>query len=191
MVATWSERDLVAACQTGDRDAFRSLFETYKDRVYSIALRFAGEPATAMDITQDTFVKLFSRIGDFRGESSFESWLYRMVVNCCLDHKRKLRRLVPLMEEAAGRLFSTKNELTDELVRNEIQIKVRKAVEELPEDLRLAVVLRYTEGLSYNEMAEVFGCPPGTVASRLNRAHRDLARKLERRGIAIEWRGGV
>jgi RNA polymerase sigma-70 factor (ECF subfamily) len=189
MVATWSERDLVAACQTGDRDAFRSLFETYKDRVYSIALRFSGEPATAMDIAQDTFVKLFSRIGDFRGESSFESWLYRMVVNCCLDHRRKLRRLVPLVEEAAGRLFST-NSLADDLARSDMQARVRKAVEELPEDLRLAVVLRYTEGLSYNEMAEVFGCPAGTVASRLNRAHRDLARKLERRGVAGEWRGG-
>jgi RNA polymerase sigma-70 factor (ECF subfamily) len=180
MVATWSERDLVAACQTGDREAFRLLFETYQHRVYSIALRYAGDPSTAADITQDTFVKLFSRIGDFRGDSSFESWLYRMVVNCCLDHKRRLRRLAPLVEEAAAKLFRSKDDLSDELAREQMLERVRQAVAALPEELRLAVVLRYTEGLSYNEIAEVFGCPAGTVASRLNRAHRDLARKLKR-----------
>jgi RNA polymerase sigma-70 factor (ECF subfamily) len=163
MVATWSEQDLVEACRSGDREAFRCLFEAYKDRVYSIALRFAGDPSTAMDIAQDTFVKLF-----------------RIVVNCCLDHKRKLRRLVPLAEEAAGRLFSKGSDPVEHIERNQRHEALRRAVNELDPDLRLAVVLRYTEGLSYNEMAEVFGCPAGTVASRLNRAHRELARKLTR-----------
>jgi RNA polymerase sigma-70 factor (ECF subfamily) len=180
MVATWSEQDLVEACRSGDREAFRCLFEAYKDRVYSIALRFAGDPSTAMDIAQDTFVKLFRRIGDFRSEAGFESWLYRIVVNCCLDHKRKLRRLVPLAEEAAGRLFSKGSDPVEHIERNQRHEALRRAVNELDPDLRLAVVLRYTEGLSYNEMAEVFGCPAGTVASRLNRAHRELARKLTR-----------
>ena len=180
MVATSSDNDLLAACRAGDREAFRCLFEIHKDRVYSIALRYAGDPSTAMDISQDTFVKLFSRIGGFRGESSFESWLYRMVVNVCLDHKRKLRRLVPLVEESVNRMLDGTADPVEEMVRSQRQAAVRRAVEELPPELRLAVVLRYTEGLSYDEIAEVFGCPAGTVASRLNRAHRDLARKLSR-----------
>ena len=177
MVATGSDRELLEASRAGDRDAFRDLFETHKDRVYSIALRFSGQPATAMDITQDTFVKLFSRIGEFRGESSFESWLYRVVVNSCMDHRRKFARLVPLLDTMVCR---ARGDITDQLVRDQLNGRVRKAISELAPELRIAVVLRYTEGLSYEEIAEATGCPAGTVASRLNRAHRDLARKLGR-----------
>jgi RNA polymerase sigma-70 factor (ECF subfamily) len=183
MVVTWSEPDLVEACRAGDREAFRELFETHKDRVYSIALRFSGDPASASDITQDTFVKLFSRIGEFRGDSSFESWLYRVVVNACMDHRRRGKRWAPLLEQVAGRWCGPPDPLDEQLARNQTRDRVRKAVSTLAPDLRLIVVLRYTEGLSYNEIAEAFGCPPGTVASRLNRAHRDLARKLTRMGI--------
>ena len=81
MVLEGSDRELVAACQRGERDAFRALFETYKDKIYSIALRFSGDRAIAMDIAQDTFLKLFSSIRDFRGDASFETWVYRLVVN--------------------------------------------------------------------------------------------------------------
>ena len=73
MVLEGSERELVEACQRGERDAFRALFESYKGKVYSVALRFAGEEATAMDIAQDTFLKLFSRLRDFRGDATFET----------------------------------------------------------------------------------------------------------------------
>src|ERR1700730_14496970 len=90
---------LISPCRPGTTEAFRALCELNQDKVYSIALRYAGNPAAAMDITQDVFVKLFSRIGDFRGDSSFETWLYRLVVNSCLDQRRKLRRLVPLLGE--------------------------------------------------------------------------------------------
>jgi RNA polymerase sigma-70 factor (ECF subfamily) len=180
MVATWSDRELMEGCRAGDREAFRELFETHKDRVYSIALRYSGDAAAAMDITQDTFVKLFSRITDFRGESSFESWLYRVVVNCCLDDRRRRRRWVPLIEGMAARWLAPGNTLDEEVARGQTRDRVRSAVASLAPELRIAVVLRYTEGLSYDEIAEVFGCPAGTVASRLNRAHRVLARKLAR-----------
>ena len=76
------------------------LFETHKDRVYSIALRYSGDSAAAMDIAQDTFLKLLSSIRQFRGDASFESWLYRLVVNTCLDHHRKRRRFLPLLDDA-------------------------------------------------------------------------------------------
>jgi RNA polymerase sigma-70 factor (ECF subfamily) len=177
MVLEGSNRELVAGCQRGEREAFRALFETYKDQVYSIALRFSGDPATAMDIAQDTFVKLFSRIGDFRGDSSFETWMYRMVVNSCLDHRRRSWRLLPLIDEVAGRLRESRDCLA-ELMRSEMGERVQTAVERLSPDLRMVVVLRYTEGLAYEEIAEVLGCSAGTVASRLNRAHKALERRL-------------
>src|SRR5258708_670920 len=96
---------LIERCREGDAEAFRLLFEAYKDRVYSIALRYSGEPAAAMDIAQDCFLKLFGRIGEFRGEAQFETWLYRLVVNCSIDQKRKLRRWVPLPDAVPHRLF--------------------------------------------------------------------------------------
>jgi RNA polymerase sigma-70 factor (ECF subfamily) len=177
MVLEGSDRELVAACQRGEREAFRGLFEMYKDKVYSVALRFSADPAVAMDIAQDTFVKLFSRIGDFRGDSSFETWIYRMVVNSCLDHRRRSWRLLPLIDEVAGRLRESRDCLS-ELLRSEMGERVQTAVERLSPDLRMVVVLRYTEGLSYEEIAEVLGCSSGTVASRLNRAHKALERRL-------------
>jgi RNA polymerase sigma-70 factor (ECF subfamily) len=186
MVAAESGRGVVEACQRGSRRAFHALFVAHKERVYSIALRFSGNEATAMDITQDIFVKLFSRIAEFRGEASFESWLYRLVVNSCMDHRRRTCRLVPLLEEMRQRLFVSKENLAEELERSETSRRVQAAVAKLPPDLRMAIVLRYTEGLSYEEMAEVFGISKGTVASRLNRAHKDLARRLSRRNGWLE-----
>ncbi len=177
MVLEGSERELVAACQRGERDAFRELFETYRDKVYSIALRYSGDSAVAMDIAQDTFLKLFSSIRNFRGDSSFETWVYRMVVNSCLDHKRKHGRLIPIAEELIGSLRSSGDSLAA-MLESEMSDRIRTAVDRLTPDLRIAIVLRYTEGLSYAEIAEVLACSPGTVASRLNRAHKELERRL-------------
>ena len=186
MVLEGSEREVITACQRGDRDAFRALFETYKDKVYSIALRFSGDPSQAMDIAQDTFVKLFSSIRDFRGDASFDTWIYRLVVNSCLDQRRRAWRLIPLAGEVLSTLRSSGDSLCD-VLREEMTGRVRSAVEKLPPDLRIAIVLRYTEGLSYEQMAEALGCAPGTVASRLNRAHKVLERRLA--PLAKEKRG--
>ena len=177
IVLEGSDRELIDACRRGEREAFRTLFETYKDKVYSIALRYSGDPAVAMDIAQDTFLKLFSSIRDFRGDASFETWVYRLVVNSCFDHKRKSWRLIPLADEFLSTLRASADSLA-EVLRAELQTRVRSAVDRLAPDLRMAIVLRYTEGLSYDEMAEVLGCSPGTVASRLNRAHKTLERWL-------------
>ncbi len=187
MVLEGSDRELVAGCQRGDREAFRELFEAYKNRVFSIAYRFSGDPAAAMDIAQDTFLKLFSRIRDFRGESGLETWIYRMVVNSCMDHRRRSWRLMPLAGEVAAGLRHSGDCLA-ELMRSEMGARVHSAVERLSPDLRIVVVLRYTEGLSYEEIAEVLGCSPGTVASRLNRAHKALERRLSH--LVKDKRGG-
>src|SRR5579864_5411757 len=97
MVLDANDREVIEACQRGDYDAFRLLFEAHQDRVFSIALRYTGDRAAAMDIAQETFLKLLSSIGEFRAEASFESWLYRIVVNRCLDHRRRGRRWMPFL----------------------------------------------------------------------------------------------
>jgi RNA polymerase sigma-70 factor (ECF subfamily) len=182
MVQGVNHQDVVEACQSGDDDAFRVLFETHKDRVYSIALRYAGDSAAAMDIAQDTFVKLLAGIRQFRGEASFESWLYRMVVNSCLDYHRKRRRLLPLLEDGLDQALEVfrgpRDSALHDLLREEQQQRVQQVVAQLPEEQRIVVVLRYTEGRSYEEIAELLGCRRGTVASRLNRAHKALERRL-------------
>src|ERR1700704_1888645 len=104
MVLESSDRELIEACRRGERDAFRTLFEAYKDKVYSIALRFSGDEALAMDIAQDTFLKLFSCMAEFRGDASFSTWVYRLVVNSCLDHKRRSWRTIPIAGEVLAML---------------------------------------------------------------------------------------
>ena len=177
MVLERSESELLAACRRGDRDGFRELFELYKDKVYSIALRFSGQPAEAMDIAQDTFLKLFSSLADFRGDARLETWIYRLVVNRCLDQRRRSRRWLPLSDAFRSTLRAAGDSLAHVLQR-EREGCVQDAIERLAPDLRIAVVLRYTEGMSYDEIAEVLGCKSGTVASRLHRAHKLLERSL-------------
>jgi RNA polymerase sigma-70 factor (ECF subfamily) len=186
MVLDGNDREVIEACQRGEWDAFRVLFEAHKDRVYSIALRYCGTEAEAMDIAQDTFVKLLSSIGDFRGESSFESWLYRIVVNRCLDQQRMGRRQIPFLEGLLDLVSAPAESALQELLRAEMEKDVQRIVGTLPPEQRIVIVLRYTEGLAYEEIAEILGCSAGTVASRLNRAHRLLERKLSH----LRVRGG-
>src|SRR5215210_5214098 len=101
---------VIEACRSGDREAFRQLFETYKDRVYSVALYFfGGDEATASDVTQQVFLKLFSKIGQFHGDAEFTTWLYRLTTNACIDEQRRRRRFlqfgddVTLPERGPGR----------------------------------------------------------------------------------------
>lgn len=178
MVIEGNDRELIEACQRGEDDAFALLFEAHRDRVYSIALRFSGERGAALDIAQDTFLKLMSCIQDFRGEASFESWLYKLVVNRCLDHQRRSHRLFAAARDLLDSLYPPRETVLHELLRAEMQTRIQRVVGSLPPDQRIVVVLRYTEGLSYEEIAEILGCAPGTVASRLNRAHKVLERRL-------------
>src|ERR1035438_9769569 len=144
MVLEGSDRQLVAACQRGERDGFRALFGAHKDQVYSIALRFSCDPAAAMDSAQDTFLKLFSSIRDFRGDAAFETWVYRLVVNSCLDHKRRSWRLIPIADELLAVLQAPGDSL-GEILRCEVRDRVQSAIERLSPDLRMVIVLRYTE----------------------------------------------
>ncbi len=178
MVLEERGNELVESCQRGEPEAFRELFERYKDKVYSVALRYAGDAAIAQDITQETFLKLYSTIGSFRGESTFESWLYRLVVNCCFDHKRKARRVVPIMNELLSVLRAPDPSILDEVLRSEMSEQVQSVVGSLAPAQRMVIVLRYTQGLSYDEIAGILGCSSGTIGSRLNRVHKVIARRL-------------
>lgn len=186
MVLDANDQEVIEACQRGDYDAFRLLFEAHKDRVYSIALRYCGDEAAAMDIAQETFLKLMSSIHDFRGHASLDSWLYRIVVNRCLDHQRRGRRLIPFLEGVLDAIRAPAQSVLHELLRAEFEEGVQRIVATLPPEQRIVVVLRYTEGLAYEEIAGILGCSAGTVASRLNRAHKVLERRLSH----LRMRGG-
>lgn len=178
MVLDANDQETIEACQRGDAEAFRALFEAYKDRVYSIALRYSGNTAAAMDIAQDTFLKLLSHIGEYRSEASFDSWLYRLVVNRCIDNQRRGRRLTPFLDGLMDAICAPAENVLHKLLRVETERRVQEVVARLAPEHRIVIVLRYTEGLSYDEIASIVGCSPGTVASRLNRAHKILERRL-------------
>ena len=170
------EPGLIEACRQGEREAFRVLFEACKDRVYSVALHFSGSEEAARDISQDVFLKLFHAIRGFRGDADFRTWLFRLVVNACMDEKRRRRRFVPMEEMAAEPGGHTSP--YEAVARERVSGQVRSAVLSLAPRLRLPILLRYVEGLSYGEIAEVLNCSMGTVASRLNRGHKRLAERL-------------
>jgi len=179
---------VIEACRAGDRDAFRLLFETHKDRVYSLALYFfGGDEATAADVTQQVFVKLFDKIGQFRGGAEFTTWLYRMATNACIDEQRKRRRFLPFGDAFTRGEPRARAREEERAARREAADSVKRAVATLTPKLRVVMLLKYFEELSYEEIAGVLGCSKGTVASRLNRGHKILARKLKHlRGSLVQ-----
>lgn len=170
---------VIAACQQGDRDAFGLLFDSYKDKVFSIAVySFGGDQTAASDVSQQIFLKLMTNIGQFRGDSTFTTWLYRMVVNTCIDEQRKRRRFLPFGESIPMSKVEDRRGPEKHYAKREVADRVQAAIQELKPKFRLPILLKYVEGLSYEEIANVLGCSKGTVASRLNRGHQVLARKL-------------
>ena len=158
----------------GDPAAQRRVFERYADRVYSIALHFLrGDQAAAKDAAQEAFVRMFRGAASFRRDSRLSTWLYRIVANACLDELRRRRRVVLF-----GDLPVTLHPAVAPAEPGPLDADVSAAVARLSPKLRMAVLLRYFDDLSYDEMAAALGCTAGTVASRLSRAHAVLARDL-------------
>ena len=179
---------VIEACQQGDRDAFQLLFEAYKDKVFSIAVySIGGDRAVADDITQQIFLKLFTAIRQFRGESEFTTWLYRLVVNACLDERRRRKRWLPWGDTVAMNNPGERKPQEKQFARLEVAEAVREAIGELKPKFRLPILLKYIEGLSYEEIANVMGCSKGTVASRLNRGHSQLAKRLSHLNNPAIW----
>jgi RNA polymerase sigma-70 factor, ECF subfamily len=172
--------DIIESCRHGNRDAFRALYEAYKDKVYSIALYFFhGDGATASDITQQVFLKMLHGIAQFRGDADFSTWLYRLVVNACMDEARRAKPRELTTNISKGGTPVEPDSQEHDIARQQMARSVRAALSALPAKFRLPILLRYFEDLSYEEMAAAMNCSMGTVASRLNRGHKMLARKLE------------
>jgi RNA polymerase sigma-70 factor (ECF subfamily) len=171
--------EIIKSCRSGDRDAFRALYDLYKDRVYSIALYFShGDAAAASDITQQVFLKLMTGIGQFRGDAEFSTWLYRLVVNACMDVGRRQKPAAVFSDDRQLDTIAGHGSPEEDYARKQIASSVRAAVSALPPKFRVAVLLRYFEELSYEQMAKALQCSIGTVASRLSRGHRILGERL-------------
>ena len=175
-----ADAEIIESCRAGDRDALRVLYVSYKDRVYSIALYFFhGEEAAASDVTQQVFLKLITSIRQFRGESAFSTWLYRLVVNACQDAARRYKSAGFAADRTRLEEFAIAGSHEDDYARAQLAQSVRAAVSALPPKFRIAVLLRYFDDLSYEQMAQVLHCSMGTVASRLSRGHKMLAERLQ------------
>ncbi|HXM40512.1 MAG TPA: sigma-70 family RNA polymerase sigma factor [Bryobacteraceae bacterium] len=172
--------DIIEACRSGDRDAFRALYGLYKDRVYSISLHFFhGDAAVAGDVTQQVFLKLMTSIRQYRGDAEFSTWLYRLVVNACMDAARSRKSEPAISDPARMEAFAEQGSQEEDYAREQMANSVRAAVTALPPKFRIAVLLRYFDDLSYQQMAQALHCSMGTVASRLSRGHKMLAERLK------------
>jgi RNA polymerase sigma-70 factor (ECF subfamily) len=187
------DRELIEACQgatpTGLDGAFRRLYDQYKDRVYNVCYRITGSATDALDASQETFGIVFRKIGDFRFEAKFSSWVYRIAVNASIDMKRRAstRWLASLdTAPAAEQSEPPRMDLRDDRVemplaaasRHELESEIQAAILRLSPKMRAITVLRYVENLSYDEISETLQISLGTVKSRLSRAHEALDREL-------------
>lgn len=178
MAENFEATNLLADCKNGDREAFETLYNLHQRKVFSVALNFfGGDTDKAGDITQQVFLKIFTGFSDFRGESELTTWLYRITVNACIDEQRKNRRFFGLAD--FFNLADTKMKQEDKVQQKEISAEVQAVIASLKPKFRLPILLKYSEGLSYEEIAEILDCSIGTISSRLNRGHKMLAQKLK------------
>ncbi len=174
-----SDRELVREAQNGNAQAFEVLVARYERKVYGLAYHLCGDAEDAADVAQEAFLKAFSSLRGFRGQSSFSTWLYRVTANVCFDalRSRRRRKTVSLDRPAPGlapggmwQVPDTSGDPAELVERQEVRTAVRRAIGRLHPDHRMVVVLRDLHGLSYEEIAQVLGLKEGTVKSRINRA---------------------
>lgn len=171
--AAADEAALVAGCRAGTPEAQRAVFDRYRDRVHAIALHYLkGDDAGAQDVTQEVFVRFFRNAAGFRADARLSTYLYRAVANACTDELRRRRRFVFVgdIPESLHPATTAADAVADS--------HIQRAVQHLSPKLRLVVLMRYYDDLSYDEIAAALELTPGTVASRLSRAHEQLARVL-------------
>ena len=174
------EKHLVAAAQGGDRAAQKAIYQLFHERVYTLVFYAANQPAAAEDLTQTIFLKIFRALPQFRHESRLATWIYRIALNECLNHNRRSSaEYVPL--EAilgSGDEIDAAPAPDSRHERGQRQAIIQQAVMDLSPKLRAVIVLKYVEGLSYEEIAQVLECSAGTVASRLSRGLASLEERL-------------
>lgn len=168
------------AAQRGDAHALRQLYESYRARVHNLVLYSIGDSLHAQDIQQTVFLKVFRGLANFRFESRLATWIYRIAHNECQEYHRRLRAPhVPLEAILGSRHEIDAAPISDDRHAQQERAGIlQQALMQLPFKMREVVVLKYVEGLSYDEMSRVLGCASGTVASRLNRALTELEERL-------------
>ena len=181
---------LIRRVQAGETEAFEDLVRAHEKTVYNLALRMTGNPQDAEDMAQEAFLKAYRSLPEFRGESKFSVWLYRIVSNVCLDHLRRQSRrpavsLTTEDEEGEAQQWDVPDEslsperlLEQKLTREAVQ----KGLRQLPEEQRQILLLREIKGLSYEEIGEILALEPGTVKSRIFRARKRLCAFLLQEG---------
>ena len=185
---TWTDEELVARSIGGDADSFNELILRWERPIYALAYRTIGREEDARDVCQETFLRAFRALPGFRGQAKFSSWLYRIALNLCRDWIRRERRapLVPppedgdLMELAAA--AEPAESIEDLVARKDLARSVERAMALLPEEQRTAIVLKEFHGLTFQEIADLAGCPLSTVKTRLYQGLTVLRRELARTG---------
>lgn len=181
------DQQLVARAQQGDKQAFELLVSKYQRKLLRLISRLVRDPAEAEDVAQDAFIKAYRALPQFRGDSAFYTWLYRIGVNTAKNYLVSQGRRPPSSTEKdneEAETFDDADALRDIntpesiLLSKEIATTVNAAMAKLPEELRTAISLREIEGLSYDEISEVMNCPIGTVRSRIFRAREAIAAEL-------------
>ena len=172
--------ELVRRSLEGDERAFGRLVERHQDRVYALAVRLLGDPVRAEETAHEAFVRLYRSLGSLRGEARLSTWLHRVTVNLCRDEHRRLKRAERHtdLDVAGPRLVVVERSAEDALEVSEMNDRVRAALDQLPEEQREAIVLRYLSELSYAEISETTGASANTVASRVYRGLRRLGALL-------------
>src|SRR5580765_1769918 len=185
---TWSDEELVSRSIGGDVDSFNQLVLRWERPIYALAYRVIGREEDARDVCQETFLRAFRALGGFRGQAKFSSWLYRIALNLCRDWVRRQRRTpvvqlpedVDVMELAASR--EPTEPIEDLVARRELTRVVEKAMARLPEEQRTAIILKEYHGLTFQEIADLVGCPLSTVKTRLYQGLTVLRRDLKQTG---------
>ena len=185
-----TDKELVKRVQKGDKGAFDLLVLKYEHKIVNLVMRYVRDPETALDISQEAFIKAYRALPRFRGDSAFYTWLYRIAVNTAKNHLAAQRRRPMDIEldlqdpEQYGLHAKLKETDTPESVAlsHELQETLERAIQALPDDLRTAIVLRELDGMSYEEIAQTMDCPVGTVRSRIFRARDAIGKKV---GILI------
>ena len=178
-----AERALIDRAQQGDHDAFAALVNEHQRYVYNLALRVLRDENEALDLAQETFVRAWSALPNFRGQSKFRTWLYRIVTNLCYNRLPGLRRSLNALGDAVVEEIpnpdSKSGNPARKLEMQELREHLRQAVDDLDERYRLLIALRYQDELSYDEIASTLNLPLGTVKTGLFRAKERLRRALE------------
>ena len=181
-----AEAELIEKAKLGDAHAFQALYDKHKRRVYSLCLRMTSNTAEAEDLTQEAFLQLYRKIGTFRGESAFSTWLHRLSVNVVLMHLRKKSLPVVSLEETTqpGEDDTPKKDFGAEdmaLAGSIDRLQLQKAVDDLPPGYRTIFVLHDVEGYEHNEIADIVGCSIGNSKSQLHKARMKLRDLLKMR----------